>query len=184
MSWFSLFLIGPGVSGEVDDSHGRVLNIYVDGYEWATRLEWCGGLPQVPKREGGANWWCQVFWLGRRQPEEIHGNVQQGWGVHWPAGAPEVDQILWEGKKHCMLFRTTKYFTVCLCTSLSQCKCWEGFLTDAEPLDKGEEPALCWVIERDYICAIQLQRHFLQILSCLFVKQQKTAGKDQLYSKI
>ncbi len=49
MSWFSLFFIGPGVSGEVDDSCRRVLNIYVDGYEWATRLEWCGGLHQVEK---------------------------------------------------------------------------------------------------------------------------------------
>ncbi len=67
--------------------------------------------------------------------------------VNWPAGAPEVNQILWEGQKHCMLLRTTEDFTVCLCTFFSQCKCWEGFLTDAEPVDKGEEPALCWSLK-------------------------------------
>ncbi len=97
--------------------------------------------------------------------------------VNWPAGAPEVNQILWEGQKHRMLLRITEDFTVCLCTFFSQCKCWEGFLTYADPVDKGEEPAFCWVIERDYICAIQLQRHFLRRFSCLFVKQQKLLGK-------
>lgn len=42
---------------------------------WATRLEGCGGLHQVHKREGGVNWWCQVFWPGH-QSEEINIKLQ------------------------------------------------------------------------------------------------------------
>ena len=60
----------------------------------------------------------------------------------------------------------------------------DSFLTDAEPVDKGEEPALCCITERDSICEIQFEGIFLQRLSCLHVEQPKTAGKDQLYCKI
>ncbi len=99
--------------------------------------------------------------------------------INWPAGTPEVNQILWEGQKHRMLLRITEDFTVCLYTFFPQCKCWEGFLTDADPVDKGEEPAFCWSLKGIIFVQYNFKDTSCKGLSCLFVKQQKTAGKDQ-----
>lgn len=121
--------------------------LYLGGWIWVSHQMWCWSLYQIRRRESSRNWSCQGFWPGH-QFEEIHREVQQWW-PQWTTSEPAVDQIFGELQKHHMLLRITEDCPVCLCTSVTQCKCW-----NAEPEDQEEEPAFCRVTEGDSVCAI------------------------------
>lgn len=161
-----------GVSGELNDSHGRVLNIHMDGSEWATNWDDMEACINYRGEKGVAvddTCFNQVTNLRKFTEMCNHDEEFSGLQVHQ---------------------KWTKYFE-----KAKSIACYSELLTIAQFVfalpshnanvervfsimqSQGAEPALCRVTKGDSTSSVQLQRHVLQRLSCLFVKLSKTARK-------